>query len=99
MGKLDARWKYGYIMGYGKSSNEYYIFEEDTKKMTMARRVQRVPSDNRWEAQGFEGMNVPCQQLYDRKAGRAVQVEESAGDPNAKKYEKQKGQDPASVDL
>ena len=32
LGKLDARWKYGYIMGYGKSSNEYYIFEEDRRR-------------------------------------------------------------------
>jgi len=89
MGKLDARWKYGYTMGYGKSSNEYHIFEE-AKEMTMARSVQRVPLDSRWKAQGLEGMNVPCQQLYDRKAGRAVQIEEFADDPHAKKYEKGK---------
>ena len=58
--------------------------------MTMARSVQRVPLDSRWKAQGLEGMNVPCQQLYDRKAGRAVQIEEFADDPHAKKYEKGK---------
>jgi hypothetical protein len=40
MGKLDTRWKYGYVMGYGKSSNEYCIFGEEAKTMTMARRVQ-----------------------------------------------------------
>ena len=50
MGKLDARWKHGYIMGYGESFSEYYIFDEDPKKMTMARSVQRVPPDRRWNA-------------------------------------------------
>ena len=56
MGKLDARWKNGYIMGYGKSSNEYYLFDEDSKNMTMARSVQRVPLGRRWKAEGLENM-------------------------------------------
>ena len=72
MGKLDAKWKHGHIMGYGKSSNEYYVFDEESKKMVMARSVQRVPFDLRWEADGLESMNVPCRQLYDRQAARAV---------------------------
>ena len=88
MGKLDARWKHGYIMGYGKSSNEYYIFEEEAKKLTLARSVQRVPLDSRWKAQGLESMHIPCQQLYGRKAARGVQVEEFRDDPNAKDHEK-----------
>ena len=45
MGKLDAKWKHGCIMGYGKSSNEYYVFCEESRKMIMAMSVQRVPPD------------------------------------------------------
>ena len=45
MGKLDARWKHGYIFGRSKSSNGYYIFGEAGKKMKMARGAQRVPLD------------------------------------------------------
>ena len=54
--------------------------------MTIARSVQRVPLDQRWKAQGLEGMNVPCQQLHERRAAIAVQVEEFAEDPNAKPH-------------
>ena len=87
MGKLDARWKHGYIMGYGKTSNEYCIFGIESKKMTMARSAQRVPPDERWKAEGFENMNVPCQQLYEKMAERAVHAEGPIEDPDAKKHE------------
>ena len=33
LGKLGARWTYGYIMGDGTSSNADHIFEEEAKKM------------------------------------------------------------------
>ena len=58
--------------------------------MTMARSVQRVPLDTRWRAQGLEDINVPCQQLYDKKAARGVQIEGFADDPNAQKHEQGK---------
>ena len=32
-------------------------------------------------------MSIPCQQLYDKKAARAVQVGDFAEDPNAKNHE------------
>ena len=69
---------------------EYDIFEEDAEQMTMARRVQRVPLDTRWKAQGLEDIHVPCQQLYDKKAARGVQIEGFADDPNAQKHEQGK---------
>ena len=56
----------------------------------MARSVQRVPLDTRWRAQGLESIDVPCQQLYDKKAARGVQVEGFAEDPNAQKHEQGK---------
>jgi hypothetical protein len=87
MEELDARWKHGYVFGYGKTSNEYYIYEEQSKKMIMARSVQRVPADQRWNAEGLQAMDIPCQQLYEKRAGRGVQIEEFAEDPNAKKHE------------
>ena len=74
-------------MGYGKSSNEYYVSDEESTNMVMARSVQRVPFDLRWKADGLESMNVPCQQLYDRHAARAVHAEGFVGDPQAKKHE------------
>jgi hypothetical protein len=52
--------------------------------------VQRVPLDTRWRAQGLESIDVPCQQLYDKKAARGVQVEGFADDPNAQKHEQGK---------
>ena len=91
MGKLDAKCEHGYFMGCGKSANEPYVFDEEPKKMIMARSVQRVPRDQRWKAEGLESMHVPCQQLYDRQAARAVHVEGSAEDPKAKKHEVGKG--------
>ena len=87
MGKLDARWLHGFVKGYSKSSNEYYIFEEGKKKMTLAKSVQRVPAEQRWKPEGLEGMDVPCKQLYNRRAARGVQVEGFADDPNAKSHE------------
>ena len=67
LGKLDARWAYGYIMGYSKSSNEYYVFEEVKQKVTKVRSVQRVPADQRWKPEGLEAIAVTCQQLYERR--------------------------------
>ena len=49
LGKLDSRWSHGYIIGYSKSSNEYYVYEEDKKNVTKVRSVQRVPPDQRWK--------------------------------------------------
>ena len=50
MAKLDPRWLNGYVTGYSKSSNEYYIFDENSKKMVLAKSVQRVPADKKVEA-------------------------------------------------
>ena len=87
MGKLDPRWAYGYIMGYSKSSNEYYVFEEVKQKVTKVRSVQRVPADQRWKPEGLEAIAVTCQQLYERRPARGVQIEGFANDPNAKAHE------------
>ena len=88
MGKLDARWKHGYVMGYGKTSNEYYIYDAEDTKMLMAKSVQRVPAEQRWNADGLQSMNIACQQMYDKRAARGVQVDEFIEDPNAKKEDK-----------
>ena len=87
MAKLDPRWLNGYVTGYSKSSNEYYVFDENSQKMVLAKSVQRVPQEQRWKPEGLEGMNVPCKQLYDRRPARGVQVEGFAGDPNAKAHD------------
>ena len=55
--------------------------------MVLARSVQRVPSDQRWKAQGLEDMNIPCQQLYEKKVARGVQVEGFGEDPKIPKHE------------
>ena len=87
MGEFDPRWVHGSVTGYSNSSNAYHIFEEGNQKMTLAKRIQRVPADQRWKPEGLEGMNVPCKQLYDRRAARGVQVEGFAEDPNAKVHD------------
>jgi hypothetical protein len=59
--------------------------------MIMARSVQRKPFEQRWQAEGLQAMDIPCQQLYDRRAARAVPVEDFVEDPNAKEKEATKG--------
>ena len=85
--KLDPRWANGYIMGYSKSSNEYYIFEETAKKLIRVKSVQRVPEDKRWKPEGLQAIDVTCQQLYAKRPARGVQVEGFVEDPNAKPHD------------
>ena len=87
MGQIDANRKRGYIVGYVMNSDEYCSCDEESTKMVLARSMQRVPLDQRWKAEGLENMNVPCHQLYNRQAARAVHVEGFAEDPKAKQHE------------
>ena len=85
---MDSRWSHGYIIGYSKSSNEYYVYEEEQKKATKVRSVQRVPPDQRWKPEGLEAIDTSCQQLYEKRPARGVQIEGFADDPNAKGHDK-----------
>ena len=87
LGKLDSRWLHGFIVGYSKSSNEYYVYEETKQKVIKAKSVQRVPIEQRWKPEGLEAMSVTCQQLYEKKKATGVQIEGFAEDPQAKGHE------------
>jgi len=87
LGKLDPRWLYGFVTGYSKSSNEYYIFDEKNQKMTLAKSIQRAPAEQRWKPEGLQAMNVPCKQLYDRKQARGIQVEGFEDNPEARLHD------------
>ena len=62
-------------MGYSKSSDEHYVYGEANKKATNVRSVQRVPPDQRWKPDGLEAIEVSCQQLYEKRPARGVQIE------------------------
>jgi hypothetical protein len=47
-GSLDARWLHGIILGYSRTSHEYWVWYE--KGPLMVRSIQRVPLNVRWNA-------------------------------------------------
>ena len=88
LAKVDPRLAYGFITGYSKSSNEYYFFEGAGGKLTKAKSVQRVLADKRWEPEGLQAISITCQQLYQKRPARGVQVEGFPENPHAKAHEK-----------
>ena len=47
-GSLDARWLHGVVLGYSKTSHEYWIWRD--KGPLLVRSVQRVPLGVQWDA-------------------------------------------------
>ena len=66
-----------------KHRKEWNKYGEAMKKVTKGRSLQRVHPRHRWEPEGLEAIDTSCQQLYEKRLARGVQIEGSAGDPRA----------------
>ena len=58
--KLQPRWRYGQVLGYSRTSNEYRLIT-DEGKYVMARSVQRVPADQRWAPEALQAVKATPQ--------------------------------------
>ncbi len=82
--KLQPRWKYGYVLGYSRSSNEYRLIT-DEGKYAMARSVQRVPADQRWVPAALQAVKATPQDTAAHAAPGPIFVEKAPEDGPATK--------------
>ncbi|MBV61870.1 MAG: hypothetical protein CMH65_11270 [Nevskiales bacterium] len=61
--KLQARWEYGYVLGYNRTSNDYRIYSESKQRMVSERSIQRLAADHRWKSETLETLAVTPQDL------------------------------------
>ena len=61
-GKLAERWRRGLFIGFARSSNEYYLWDETT--VVKARATQRMRRELRWPKDGLENVGMEPHQLY-----------------------------------
>ena len=73
--KLDPLWEHGVVLGYSRTSAEYFVYSDIENKVIRARSLQRVPEDRRWSVEHVEKMLFPVQHWFERREARAVQVE------------------------
>ena len=59
--KLEGRWEYGYVVGYGVMTNDYRVIKEASLEVTSARSIQRVPEEDRWRGETLEKVQVTPQ--------------------------------------
>ncbi len=55
-GSLDARWLHGVVLGYSRTSHEYWVFYDD--RAMMVRSIQRVLLNVRWDVAKIEAVSV-----------------------------------------
>ena len=70
-GSLDRRWLHGIVLGYSRISHEYWIYCED--RAILARSIQRLPLNVRWDRDRLEGVSLSRHDLHKpRPAGRRL---------------------------
>ena len=67
-GSLAARWLHGVVLGYSRSSHEYWVWYE--KGPLLVRSIQRVPLNVRWNA---EQLGAVASSRHDLHVAPAVQ--------------------------
>ena len=77
-GKLGNRWPYGIMLGYSRTSYEYWIW--DGQRVVKVRDVQRLPMNRRWDMEAVAKVNVECRHTYAARPVRAVPFADPAGD-------------------
>ncbi len=80
-GKLGNRWPYGIMLGYSRTSYEYWVWNGE--RVLKVRDVQRLPMDRRWDMEAVAKVNVECRHTYAARPVRAAPFADPAGDaPN-----------------
>ena len=78
-GALDARAKYGVILGYGRRRHSYIVFAEGT--MTEYRSIHRLPLSKRWSVEKLEEVNITPKDWHGGRGSRAVPFTEREQHP------------------
>ena len=63
-GKLRPRWFKGIFLGYDRATAEYVLYSQN--RVLKTRALQRVPEDNRWNAEALEEVRISPYALYQR---------------------------------
>jgi len=69
-GALDARSKYGLVLGYGRQRHSYVVYVDGAVKEY--RSIHRLPLSQRWEAAQLEQVAVTPKDVHGGRGARAV---------------------------
>ncbi len=94
-GALDARSKYGVVLGYGRQRHSYIVFVEGAVKEY--RSIHRIPLSKRWDVERLEEINVTPKDLQAGRGSRAVPFTDR--EPEAADREQRRRREPRKLEL
>ena len=62
--KLEAKWQYGFVLGYSNNTPNYQVLDEVSERMVTARSVQRIAKDDRWKCGPLERLRFTPQDMH-----------------------------------